>query len=135
MKKRGKPRKQANHGTTGLIVEWSDVDPLKDSTTAADLSDQRFDHRNSILRLHARQIWRLNMDRLMNGKARRWLVTITAVFYYPECDTDATETRELEATCRFGDLNEHADAAIEEVMRHGRADAFVKVLFRAEVLS
>ena len=118
----------------GLIVYSQDTHPLVDSTDREDLGVSSITHTNPNLAKKANAIFCQAGSRLLNEDIFTWRVTITACFYYPDIDTDAEEIRILTARCPFIELDEHGIEAIEDAMRHGKAENYKTTKFTAEII-
>ena len=118
----------------GLIVSWEDKTPLVESWDREDLGVSSITHTNPNLAKKANAIFCQAGSRLLNKDVFTWRVTITACFYYPDIDTDAEEIRILTARCPFIELDEHGIDAIEDAMRHGKAENYQTTKFTAEII-
>lgn len=119
---------RAKKGIRGLIISWTDVDPLRDTS---EIIPGKITHRNPVFRLTAEQIFRDFGDWITERQAFRWLITIKLIFDYPNGSTQIEE-RELEAVSTINALNDHCLEQIEDALRHGAAEHYRHTEFTVE---
>ena len=86
--------KQGRRGVKGLILEWSDKQPLSD---APFIQNDRVTHRNPIQRLIVKEMWRTSAEWIVTSEFT-WRVTMT-VIYATEKRGDKIDEVELIYTC------------------------------------
>ena len=134
-KKRNKkysPKKIKEICLQGIIVSWSDRDPLADSS---EILDGKITHKNPCLQPIADRIFHANDSALIKREAFLWLVTITVVARVHDTGDIWRETRELEARCRLLELEEHSAEQIEDAMNYCSGAEYITTEFRCEILS
>jgi hypothetical protein len=119
---------RAKAGIKGLIISWSDVDPLRESS---DIIPGKVTHRNPVYRLTAGEIFTTAGKWILERQPFRWLVTIRVLFDYPNGQTQIEE-RELEAVATINALNPHCMDAIRDAMRHGNQKHYRHTEFTIE---
>lgn len=122
--------KRARAGVRGLIIEWSDKHPLRE--TQAKISG-KISHKNPLFKLCANKIFADYGDWITTQQPFHWLITITVVFIYPN-GQEQHETRELEAFTKLTRINEHSLEAIQCAMRHGNMQHYSTTQFKIECL-
>lgn len=130
MKNKHKTLNRARNMVKGLVIAWSDTDPLRDTT---DIRNAKVTHRNPILRLTARKVFEDFGEWIMHRQSFRRLVCIDVIFFYPN-GTEQCETRELEAMTTLGALNDHCLEQIRDALRHGAEEHFRHTRFTIECL-
>lgn len=130
MKNKQQILKRARNMVKGLVISWSDPDPLGDTTS---IRNATVTHRNPVLRLKARQVFEDFGEWIMHRQVFRWLITIDVVFHYAN-GVVQRETRELEAVATITDLNSHCMEQIRDALRHGAEDRYTHTEFQIECL-
>lgn len=119
---------RAKNGVRGLIISWTDADPLRDTS---EIIPGKISHRNPVYRLRAGEIFRVAGTWIMEQQPFRWLITIRLVFDYPNGATQIEE-RELEAVATINALNDHCLAQIRDALRHGAQEHYRNTEFVVE---
>lgn len=122
--------KRARASIKGLILTWTDPDPLLESTDAI---VAQASHRNPVRRLAAQQIYRDYSQWILAQQAFRWLVRVDVFFDYPKGPRQV-ETRELEAVTTVQTLNEYCMEQIEDAFRCGNMEHYTHTEFTVECL-
>lgn len=99
----------------GLVVSWTDIDPLKDTEMHI---KGKITHRNQMARHMVKDIYNMFAEFIFKKGVFEWAVKIIVVFQYPN-GTQQNEERELIAKCRLCDLNEYCIDEIKDAMRYG----------------
>lgn len=131
MKKRNKKNsniERARRGVKGLIIEWEDKNPLRDTKAPIDGTVR---HRNPVFKLCAQKVFRDYGEWITDRQPFHWLITITVVFKYPN-GTEQLEERELEAFAKLADINDHSLSAIKDALRHGDRNCYRTTRFQIE---
>lgn len=134
---RSRPMKDRQHminraraGIKGLLISWTDPDPLRDTPM---IIDGKVSHRNPVFRLTAGKMFTDFGDWITERQAFRWLVTIQLLFDYPNGQTQIEE-RELEAFTTIHSLNDHCLEQIRDALRHGAPDRYRHTKFTIECI-
>lgn len=122
--------RRARAGIKGLIISWSDPDPLSDSPH---IVDGKVSHRNPVFRLTAPKLFQDFGDWITSKQSFRWLVTIRVLFDYPNGQTQLEE-RELEAVTTLSAINDHCLAQIQDALRHGDVAYYRNTEFTIECM-
>lgn len=132
MKKRKKNNnlERARRGVRGMIIEWEDPNPLRD--TSAHIGG-KISHKNPIYRLCVKDVFRDFGDWITTKQPFRWLIEITVVFDYPN-GARQNEIRELEAYAVLAEINKYCIDEIKDAMRHGNIDHYTTTLFKIECI-
>lgn len=121
--------KRLRRQVKGLIVEWDDVDPLKETNIRI---DGKFSHKNPIMNINARQTFAGMGNWLVNEQPFKWSMSITGVFEFEKITT--YEEREMIAFCTIGDANELAMDLIREIRRYGSDEHYKTIKFKLECI-
>lgn len=130
MKNKNAMIQRARRLVKGLIIEWTDTDPLKEEDTVLPGS---VSHKNPMIRPSARKIFQDYQDWIVGRQPFLWLVTITTHFLYDNGVEDRWTT-ELEAFTTISKINEHALAEIEADFRRGDPSKYTHTAFRIECI-
>ena len=131
-KRKAKPSKSNAIGrlrrlVKGLIVEWSDDDPL---TPTGQPIDGTFSHKNPVMNINAKDTFRGMGNWLVNEQPFMWSIEVTGIF-----DTKPKlthETRFVDAFCTIADVNDFVCDQIKEIRRYGNDDLYKTIKFRLE---
>lgn len=115
MRKQHNIEKRAKKLVTGLIVRWSDANPLQDGDY---ITPQTITHKKPLLKIYARRIFNEYREFIFVKTCLRWRVLIEVIFLYPN-GMEQREQRELLAHCRLSELNEHCIEAIADANKYG----------------
>lgn len=127
-KKRYSPPKLQNV-MKGLIIRWSDRNPLDDTSQVI---PGKITHRNPVRSLYAEDIFSKSKDIITNKKPFMWKITIRVVFEYATADQE--EDREIQAFCTLDDIDDICHEAITDAMRHENMDNYITTEFSVECL-
>lgn len=130
MKNRQHMIHRARAGIKGLIISWTDPEPLSHSPH---IIDGKVSHRNPVYRLTAGKLFTEFGDWITERQAFRWLVTIRLFFDYPNGQTQIEE-RELEAFTTISSLNDHCLEQIQAALRCGAKEHYRHTEFTIECL-
>ena len=119
---------RARRGIPGLIISWTDVEPLRESS---DIIPGKISHRNPVYRLTAGEIFRIAGQWITERQPFRWMITIKLIFDYPNGATQIEE-RELEAVATINALNDHCMEQIQDALRHGAQEHYRHTEFTVE---
>lgn len=122
--------KRARAGVKGLIISWSDKEPLRE--TYAEIKG-KVTHRNPLFRLCAEKVFRDFGEWITFKQPFHWLITITVVFVYDN-GQQQNEIRELEAFATLDRINEHSLEAIRDALRHGDQAKYTHTEFVVECI-
>lgn len=104
----------------GLIISWSDDDPL---STNDKLGDCVVTHKNPVYRLVAAQIFKDYGNLILYKQPLRWLINIAVVFKYPN-KVEQKDLIELEGRATIDRLNDDFSEQIEHAFRCGNMDYY-----------
>jgi len=114
----------------GLIVRWTDKNPLDDTS---EVIPGKITHRNPMRMFYADQIFLKSKSIITSERAFMWLVTMSVVFKYPNGVNEQVD-REIKAFCMLDDIDDICDEEIRDAMRHGDMNCYVHTEFTIECL-
>jgi len=113
--KRNQQLKRARKLINGLIIEWSDPDPL---TAHPNIQNQRVSHRTALLRPQSTHIWNTYGDWITHRQVFLWRIDITIVFQYTN-GSEQHESRRVIAQHKLHDIASECEPIIKDALRHG----------------
>lgn len=122
--------KRANHCIKGTIFSWIDEDPLAEGSVK--ITPAEITHRNPYYRLTAAKVLNDFGDWLTKKQSFRWQLTIEAHCF--DGKDEYVKSVELEAICRFFDINEVAMESVELLFANLNLTHYQHFTFIAEVL-
>lgn len=128
MKSRAKTLKRALKLVKGIVIKWEDDDPLSDAPA---VDGGEVSHKNPLMRLMAKDLYRGYGEWLVFEQPLRWLIKICVIFRY-ENGIDQREERELEGYSTISGLNEFCMQEIEDAFKHGNIEKYVTTQFCIE---
>lgn len=120
-----------NRYAKGLIIRWSDPNPLSGSKDASDLFGMEVTHRNPTHRLYSMDLWRGRGKALTNQVELCWKIRFTPIFVYPN-RMEQGESRLVVARGKMFEIAHACEEPIRESLRHGAH--LEKVQFEVECL-
>lgn len=110
--------KRAMRLLKGLVISWSDTNPLMDSADSSDITDGKVTHKSPVLRLQADKIWRDFSSWITHRPGISWRIDFTVVFRYPN-GTEQHEARRVVKNARLHDIAHAVEPHIAAAMRRG----------------
>lgn len=128
-RKKNQPAKRVNRLLVGTIVSWIDEDPLGELLTTELPS---ITHKNPVYNLTVVEVAARNNEWLTSRQAFHWLITIEAHCNDGEKDY-INESYELEAVCRFSDINDTIMETVEKMFESLNIDHYRHFRFISEI--
>lgn len=114
-KKTHNMQRRAKRLLNGLIVSWSDTNPMRKSEECI---NGRLNHKNPMLRPHVRKLFNQNAKWIVEQANLAWEIKTTTVFKYPN-KRDQHEISQFTFYGKLCDVNETVLEEIKTDMRHG----------------